>query len=98
MARDVRAPMELACRLVMALGYTPPDCLIEHHAPTAHVLGKEHRSRDVLVVRGVPAFELTTIQKLEDLTLTVTVVPRVLTWPDPAPPPEPRSPLDVRLG
>lgn len=91
-ARDVRAPMEVACRYVMALGYTPADCLIEHHASTATKLG-ESRSREVLVVRGVPAFEVTTVQKLDANALTFTVVPRVLTWPDPIPSPEPQIPL-----
>lgn len=97
-ARDVRAPMEVACRYVMALGYTPADCLIEHHAPTATKLGEEHRSREVLVVRGVPAFEVTTVQKLDANALTFTVEPRVLTWPDPIPSPEPQSQLVARDG
>ncbi len=88
----VRAPMEDACRAVMALGYTPADCLIEHH------VGELHRSREVLVVRGVPAFELVIRQPVvrqepDGYTLTLSAEPRVLTWPEPLPSPEPQIPL-----
>jgi hypothetical protein len=80
----VRAPIEIACKAVLALGYAPDDCLIEHHAPTVmHLSDLADRaaqvSREVLVVRGVPAFEVET--RVLDFVWTVT--PRVLTWPQP---------------
>lgn len=41
--------MSEACASVLRVGWQPSDCLIEHHLDT---------KRDVLVVRGVPVFEL----------------------------------------
>ena len=76
-------PMEEACRMVMQLGYTPADCLIKTHRPTAHVYGQGWKERDVLVVRGVPAFEVETTcnQVLDEGRIEFHHKCHVRTWP-----------------
>lgn len=74
--------MEEACVRVMQLGYEPKDCLIEHHQPG----GGAYLERDVLVVRGVPAFEV----RVSFDGSRFNISGRVLTWPAPrAPGPAP---------
>lgn len=81
--------MEEACVRVMQLGYEPKDCLIEHHAPTAHTLGDctqrdflKWAERDVLKVRGVPAFEV----RVSFDGQRFNISGHVLTWPAPRAP------------
>lgn len=54
------APMDDVCRLVIAFGYQPNECLFQYHP-----------QRDVFVVRGVPWFEVEW-KLTEDMQFVVT--------------------------
>lgn len=84
-------PMETACRAVIALGYSFSDCRIDHYPEI------NGASRQVLVVAGVEAFEVTTsvTSDMDKYTITYHVQPKMLTWPQPKTAPQVTAPADT---
>ena len=80
--RDVQAPrlklLEDFCQAIAACGYKPEECLHE----TQQEVGGDV-IRDVIKVRGVPVFEVTTTRRTEGdgLRWTYTYTPRLIEWP-----------------
>lgn len=75
--------MERACKHVLALGYEPSECLIQHHRPIATPVHGDSTERHVLVVLGDPCFEVATRREWRDMKLLMTHTPRLIKWPDP---------------
>jgi len=79
-------PIDAACQAVLELGYTATDCVIERHD-----LENGIDRRDVLVVHGVPVFEVVTrygtFEPVKnngvtvDYGMQITVTPKMLKWP-----------------
>jgi hypothetical protein len=71
------AMLDRACECVMALGYGPDECLIEHCCSSP-----DNGDRRLLRVLGEPCFEVTTTRsEWVDYKCTVTHTPRLIAWP-----------------
>lgn len=76
------APMEEFAKYVLAIGYTPADCLIQTVRGTDSM---DEPSVEIhrLLVRGEPCFEVTvTRSPMRDCKFTYTVEPKIIKLPD----------------
>jgi len=79
------AAMEMACRHVTALGYSPADCLVIHESPYAECGARSEIQ--TLQVLGKPCFEVTTSWSAmtDDYRINITTYPRLIAWPEARP-------------